>query len=383
MGQIPPELVGRAFMVGDDQTQEVWITGTLGGPSIQLPAGERGLDADGTRILSVTGDVGAQELIVRSYPQGQEEVRLAVTEPVEYGVLRGDVVYWSGSTFEFDNSDPDGGVGRDGGVWRVALPNGTPEALIFAGPLTSGFVARGWPVLSPSGRTMGALLCKLQSYEGGPCIAHILDLETGELRTLLEDSGLASLTDAVAIRLGFGTPLEARAFDETLLWSIPMELPPAANGIGRHNEFDLNYLTDDGSTLIQGIEEIGNMTGRYRILEIDVASGIQRVAAENPLGPRPGALVGSVCGASVHDEPVGVSGNRHAAQAVGPGDRRARPRRLSARPPPIAQPVNRQLVGNLGQDAGRGTDPGGRSSAAQDLQGSIQLGVGAAQRVHG
>ncbi|MCC6618662.1 MAG: hypothetical protein IT341_06445 [Chloroflexi bacterium] len=285
MGQIPPELVGRAFMVGDDQTQEVWITGTLGGPSIQLPAGERGLDADGTRILSVTGDVGAQELIVRSYPQGQEEVRLAVTEPVEYGVLRGDVVYWSGSTFEFDNSDPDGGVGRDGGVWRVALPNGTPEALIFAGPLTSGFVARGWPVLSPSGRTMGALLCKLQSYEGGPCIAHILDLETGELRTLLEDSGLASLTDAVAIRLGFGTPLEARAFDETLLWSIPMELPPAANGIGRHNEFDLNYLTDDGSTLIQGIEEIGNMTGRYRILEIDVASGIQRVAAENPLGP--------------------------------------------------------------------------------------------------
>lgn len=47
----------------------------------------------------------------------------------------------------------------------------------------------------------------------------------------------------------------------------------------------MNYLADDGSTLIQGIEEIGNMTGRYRILQIALATGDQRVASEDPLGP--------------------------------------------------------------------------------------------------
>lgn len=214
-GILPDELIGRGFVIGDDQTQEIWVAGALGGPTLRLPGGEKGLDADGTRILSVSGEVGSQELIVRSYPSGEEEVRFPVTEPVDYGVLRGDLVYWSGSEFEFDAASEV--VGRDGGVWRMVLPDGVPEALITPGPLEDGFTGRGWPVLSPSGRTMGALLCKLQSYEGGPCIAQILDLETGQLRTLLEDSGLAVLTDEIAVQTGFGKSLKTHTFNKTLL----------------------------------------------------------------------------------------------------------------------------------------------------------------------
>ena len=146
---------------------------------------------------------------------------------------------------------------RDGGVWRLLLPDGKAESIYTPGAdaASDATLDRARLAVSPTGATVAGTLC-----QSGSCEAQVFDVESGTRMGTV--AGLVGLvTDQVVIVLSPTGTLSGYQFDGKLLWESKADLV-----------YEL-YLIRDGAALVTSIEGGAYPNYRYQILVMDALTG--------------------------------------------------------------------------------------------------------------
>ena len=157
---------------------------------IGVPSNERILHVAHGLVVS-TRDAndgwGPSTLVVRSFETGQ--VRSEIVTRIGWPDARivGDRLFWTG--LEASDQAADGAT--DGGVWTVDLGGGEPTAIVEAGTLIDTSLAGRRLLLSPSGRTIGAVL---SSY-GTSNWMDVVDVMSASLTRRIEQVWPWAVTD--------------------------------------------------------------------------------------------------------------------------------------------------------------------------------------------
>jgi hypothetical protein len=229
-----------------------YLAGILGGPILELPADEIGLDGRRGLVVSTARASDTSTLYVWDIATGDVLASTEFDFRVSTATIGAGVVYLAGYTERRANQF------KDAGVWVAPLDGGSPRLLIDGDSSRPGAV-RPRVLTSPSGDVVAASLCFFDQ-----CMTDVVHLRTSERYRLEKPGGITHLADDYVVLIDNRTH-RAFSFDGNRLWSIEFD-----------GDIFYGWALEGSDSIVASWQEfVGYDESVYHVLEV-TPRGIQR-----------------------------------------------------------------------------------------------------------
>ncbi len=259
---VPEDLLGKTWLT---EVGARWVSGTIGGPGLVLPAAEQGFDSgDGLVVSGLIGE-DCSTLFVRDLATGATVATFSRPMVIFDAIVDGRTVYWSGSIRRGDTA-------IDAGIEAASLGDGPLRTLLDPRPFESDRELRSLMSVSPSAKLLGSKVCSISS-----CDLDVIDLESGEVAHHLRDVVATDLFDDAVIAV------EKTAYDtdEGPATYVAIDLASEARSWAYEvDKAGWSYRADSSTFVVSYVRG-----RRFEIASINVATGERRIVASLPGSP--------------------------------------------------------------------------------------------------